>query len=63
MEATVERERPNTNPDAGVADDKIAEARERAERVQKDSGLPEDGKAKGDGDDDIEVSSVSGTKT
>jgi hypothetical protein len=61
MEATVERERPNTNPDAGVADDKIAEARERAERVQKDS-LPEDGKAKGDGDDDIEVSSVSGTK-
>jgi hypothetical protein len=60
MEATVERERPNTNPDAGVADDKIAEARERAERVQKDSGLSD--KAKGNGDDDIEVSSVSGSK-
>jgi hypothetical protein len=58
MEAAVERERPNTNPDAGVADDKIAEARERIGRVQKDSGLTD--KAKGNGDDDIEVSSVSG---
>jgi hypothetical protein len=48
------------NPDAGVADEKTAEARERAERVRKDSGLPEADKAKGNGDDDIEVSSVSG---
>jgi hypothetical protein len=59
----MQRERPNIDPDAGVADDKMAEARERAQRIKKDSGLPqspEDGKAMGNGDDAIEDSSVSG---
>jgi hypothetical protein len=59
----MERERPSTDPDAGVADDKMAEARKRAQRIKKDSGLPpkpEREKATGNGDDALEVASVSG---
>jgi hypothetical protein len=56
--------RPNADsPDAGVVDDKMAEARERAERIQQENGDAGDqakAKAKGNGDDDIEDAALSG---
>jgi hypothetical protein len=52
QERRMESERPNTDPDAGVADDKIAEARERATRIEKDAGAVEEGETD-QGDDAV----------
>jgi hypothetical protein len=62
----MQRERPNTDPDAGVADDKIAAARERAARIDRDHGLarqPDSDKANGNGDDALQTASISGRRT
>jgi hypothetical protein len=58
----MDNERPNAdNPDVGVVDDKMAEARERAERIRQERGDAGDqAKAKGNGADDIEDAALSG---
>lgn len=62
----MQRDRSNTDPDAGVADDKIAAARERAARIDRDLGLAgqtDADKANCNGDDALQIASISGRRT